>query len=757
MFRSKFSIWIILALILAACGTGPPQVTPTVAPTSTPNLTRIAELATRTPIVRLSDTPTLTMTILPTLIPSLTPTGTLTPTNTPTATATFTMTASPTVTASPTLTLTTSLTPTGTLTPTNTPSATPTLTHTPTPTATFTIMPSNTPTLTPIPSNTIPPSPTPLPLIDTATATIPPTFTPTFTPPPSVTPTLTFTPTNTFTPTATFTNTPNLVATENAERLQTRAAISDTPARSTFTPVRQSSPTSTLIPPTLDATPTFVTATANSGIIPTLEIEISVTLPPPVQIDFNVPPATSTTPPLTPSPFPQEQIPPTVQVQSRENIVVDAPVFSNSSTNALIFNVGSGNFVFNGEALSGDVRLFVVNPADPSSYAKTDNTGFLIFRPIGGGEGTVVTSPFTTGFTVNSAETNKNYISDLAWSPDGQRLAFIIQPAAGTDNVNAGVWFWDAGSNNSYVLLHDCPHDGYNSCALTNHPTSHWQSMDVEWSPNSNNVIITAWLPDEGRQAIFIAPMNFASSRPQAPLFERWENGQWLNDSQILVSGRAPDGRSLIAIYNTIINGIEVDIFDASANGLYIFDAVQRSDRQIFALGREEGSAGALRLYRITNGVATPLSGYIGEQMPQRVQWSANYSEAVLIINGQQFTVSTNTGAIWRPAISGSVQVGGNVSNSGQLQAPPPSGVVVNSRYSAGQQIQYIGDTPRNMRVQPSIAAARIDVVNLGEFVTILAGPYEADGYEWWQISNARNNRAWISTRSTSGFSFFSP
>jgi hypothetical protein len=670
---------------------------------------------------------------------------------TPLFTATHTATATFTISPSPTFTRTPTLTATGTLTPTHTPS------HTPSPTVTFTLTPTHTPSFTPIPSNTIPPTVTALVLVDTDTPTFTPTFTATFTPEPSVTPTLTPTPTLTLTPTATATHTPNLAATSNAQLLQTRAAVSDTPEQATFTPVRQASPTQTLIPPTLDVTPTFVTATPSGEIIPPSNIEIIVSLPPPSpQIDLNAPVATVTALPFTPTALPPEQIPPTVEVQARPDIVVEAPVFSNTSTSALIFDVGAGNFIFNGEIINGGVRLFAVNPADPSSYARTDTTGFLIFRPIGGSEGTITGSPFFANFTVDSAASNKNYVSDLAWSPNGQRLAFVIQPPAGTDTINTGVWFWDAGSNNSYVLLHDCPQDGYSSCELSNHPVGHWQSLDTEWSPNSNQVIITAWLPDEGRQGIFISQMNFASRRPEAPLFERWENGQWLNDARILVSGIAPDGRSLIAVYNTIIGGVEDVLFDASANGLYIFDAVQRPNGQIVALGRE-GGRGALRLYRIDNGVATPISDYVDEQFPQRVQWSTSYGEVVLTIDGRQYIMNTNSGIFWRAATGGSVQVGGGVSSTGQLLGPAPSGVIVNSRYTAGQQIQYIGEIPRNMRVQPSIAAAWVDVINPGEFVSVLAGPYEADGYEWWQVSNARNNRAWTSIRTVDGFSFFNP
>lgn len=741
MARLKIGIWLILVMMIAACSAGPPQVTPTVAPTNTPDLTRIAASATHTPTFVAQ----LVFTSTPTATNTLTPSPTVTSTLTPSPTATDTVTPS--------------ITPTGTLTPSHTPSLTPTPTNTATPTATFTLTPSPMPTFTAIPTATATATVTPLILVDTDTPTFTPTFTATFTPIPSITPSETPTPTQTFTATPSATNTPNFAATSNAEILQTRAAASDTPVPATFTPVREASPTNTLVVATQDVTPTFATVEPDTVITPpdiVIEFPTSDVQPSP-EFDENAVPATATFSSFTPTPFPIAQIPPTVAVTARPNIVVNAPVFSNSSTSAISFNVGAGNFIFNGEALSGDVRLFAVNPFDPSSYARTDSTGYLIFRPIGGGEGTVSTSPFYAGFTTDSAENNKNFVSELSWSPNGQRLAFVVQPPSGTDNINAGVWFWDAGSNNSYVLIHDCPNDGFNSCELSNHPVSHWQSMNVEWSPNSAQVIITAWLPDEGRQGIFISQMHFDSRRPEAPHFERWENGHWLNNQQILVSGIAPDGRSLIAIYNMVLGGVEDVLFDASANGLYIFDAVQRSNGQIVALGREGGRGGALRLYRIDNGAATPLSGTIGDSHPQRVQWSLGFGQVVLTINGGQYIVNTSNGTISQANVTGSVAVGGGITEEGQLLGPPPSGVVINSRYSAGQQVQYIGEIPRNMRVQPNTFAAWVDVINPNEFVTVLAGPYEANGYEWWEVSNARNNRAWTSTHTLDGFAFFSP
>ncbi len=161
-----------------------PTVTnsPTITGTITPTLTK-----TNTPTATASLTPSPTKTITPTSTASLTPS--LTKTNTPTATVSLTpsptRTNTPTVTVSltPSPTRTNTLTATASLTPsptrTNTPTATASLTPSPTrtntPTATASLTPSPTRTNTPTATASLTPSPTET-KTSTATATLIPTY-----------------------------------------------------------------------------------------------------------------------------------------------------------------------------------------------------------------------------------------------------------------------------------------------------------------------------------------------------------------------------------------------------------------------------------------------------------------------------------------------------------------------------------------------------------------------------------------------------
>ena len=81
-------------------------------------------------------------------------------------------------------------------------------------------------------------------------------------------------------------------------------------------------------------------------------------------------------------------------------------------------------------------------------------------------------APFFHGFSggFNSIEQNKNRIAELDWSADGRQFSFLIDPPRGTDNGNAGVWFWqpivDPTHGATYQIIRDCVTDGYSPCNL---------------------------------------------------------------------------------------------------------------------------------------------------------------------------------------------------------------------------------------------------------------------------------------------------
>jgi hypothetical protein len=467
----------------------------------------------------------------------------------------------------------------------------------------------------------------------------------------------------------------------------------------------------------------------------------------------NAPAATPTPQGFTPTPLPPDivqqgfltPLPPPPQV-----------VFNSGNINTFNFQVGPGQpFTFNGATVTGGVVRFASNPRFEGSFAYTDTLGNIRFAPPGGGEEIMGDSPFHQGYETSSAAANKNFVSDLGWAPNGQWFYFIVSPPPGTDSNDPGVWFWQpevTGSGRTFLLLRDC-YRGLGGCGLFNtQPWGEWRSIKAQFSPNSAYLLVTLELLSEGRQAIAVVPViqdpNFARNLPN---IVRYDSGRWLSDGRLLVSGRRPsDGRVVIAITDVGFSYEEI-IFDATGANLWVQDAVQRGDGTIVALGRECCPGGALRLYQISNGAATPLSDEIGGGTPSRIDWSAGNGEVTVTVGGAQYRVNATSGSIrlFREVLG--------TSDSGAPVLPDyPTTVIDGSRYTAGQQVQYIGTGNRNLRALPTTNSAVVDFVAPNEFVGIIAGPWQAEGYEWWYISNARSVRGWMAS-SSDGVSLLSP
>ena len=846
---------IVLTLILAGCGRGLPQVTPTVAPspTSTPGSTLVANVPSQTPIIRLTNTATLTapatltftptpeatdtptapatstaiisVTPRPTGTPSFTPTplppswtpsftptflppsatNTPRPTNTPTVTRTLTLTFTPSPTPLPTLTPFISATPsatytptvTATLTSTPTPSETPTATHTYTPgppappTLTFTPTVTNTPFPTLTPQSTLtftPPPPTDTVTLPPPTATftaLPPTET--FTqPPPTETstqpeptntpfitrttvptleptstptatdsvPTLFFTPTSaraTFTPAPPplSTNTPPQPSSTPTFDFTASAALQLTLIRQgqltqtalpSWTPVATNAPTRTLEPQ--DVTPNVITATPGGPAFPDNVNGITST----PQIVANLATPGTEFPTLVPTPT---TLPPEI-IQRGFPTPLPAPRYQPYSTTNLAtyrFSIQPGTtFAFNGAQVTGGFSQFAPNPAFPGSFAYVDLLGVLHFAPPGGSESPLNESPFFYGFDVPSLQENKNRVRDVGWSPNGQQYFFIVDPGdAAPDKQNAGVWFWQPNdlSGHTFEILVDClpEYEGFSCNLVQNRPAGYWQSLKAQWSPDSTRVLVTLRLPGENRQALtLVNAVTDNSYKINAPDFIRYDYGYFTPDGRVVVSGRDPDGRVVVALTDGNLANPQV-LLDASSANLWMRDAFMRPDGNIVAFGREGDANGPVRLYLIQNGGATALTGDIGTTAPVRIDVADDGRQAVVSVDGTQYTVNASTGS----AIATELRLEGYGPPGGfEGTSNYPAGVLPNSRYTPGQQVQMIDSGRRNVRNLPGTGTSVIDYVDPGEYVGILAGPYEADGFTWWYVNTARNQQGWF-------------
>src|SRR5690606_11917863 len=147
-----------------------------------------------------------------------------------------------------------------------------------------------------------------------------------------------------------------------------------------------------------------------------------------------------------------------------------------------------------GVSLLPDVTLFERNPVNPAQYAVTDASGLLYFTGLNGENAARVdTSPFSV-FIPQSREENNAFVADIAWSPDGQYLAFLIN---GDQLPADGVWFFAPGQFPPLQLLVDCPAQGHPGCSIVTSPSGPdvWESMELAWSPDSNALLVRTWIP----------------------------------------------------------------------------------------------------------------------------------------------------------------------------------------------------------------------------------------------------------------------
>ena len=727
LIRQALALLTLIGL-LSACNLRRPEVTLTLAliDTRTPDATDVKELPTDTKVATMSPTPASTGT--PRLSATIAPS--MTATDTPTATYTDT----------PSATSTNTSTATDTDKPPATDSPAPTDTDLPIATATLRPTSTDTPLPTDTPTETVQPTPTRI-VFETAT--------PTDTPPvslPQVVESATSTATSTEGPeslilaVSTLTPLPTLNQTEVAKLLATPLPRPTLPP--TWTAVPTLPPTKTIVASPESTAPVDVSASTIGPVI----VSDPIVMTPRTQLG-----APTSTPSPTATPFQ-----PTVAVRSDlltpavQSPISQPTTFDISGASAYQYDVGLGQiFTFENIQLQGGVRLFLQNPVDPSSFLRTDYKGMLRYKPIGvGQEGEMSYSPFHYGFSggIGSIDQNKNRIVELDWSADGTRFSFRIDPPPGTNNASAGVWFWQPATNletdPTYPIIRDCVREGYVPCDLVNRSGPwHWQTIGVQWSPirGDNTVLLTLYLPEEGRNALAIAE---AKRDPKyadnAPPFVRYDYGTWNPDGQsITVSGRRPDGRMIIGVVNRNLQSEQL-ILDGSARGLWLRDAVLHPNGQYVALGRPGGpGSGPVALY---DQYGDQLSDFIGGAAPEDVRWFPDRSAVVVTAQGQQYTVYADSGII---ANYTSLTSNPQFSAEAFAVAPVPDAVIVGSEYSPGEQLR-VTVPYLNIRQEPATSSGIVDALVTGDFVAIFAGPHENEGFRWWRVQTANGAFGWI-------------
>ncbi len=75
---------------------------------------------------------------------------------------------------------------------------------------------------------------------------------------------------------------------------------------------------------------------------------------------------------------------------------------------------------------------------------------------------------------------------------------------------------------------------------------------------------------------------------------------------------------------------------------------------------------------------------------------------------------------------------------------PPP-------QIEIGATVIVVGDRGINIRNNPGLETARVDIADPGETFRVIGGPQDANGLKWWQIQDASGISGWVAENDGTG------
>jgi len=500
-------------------------------------------------------------------------------------------------------------------------------------------------------------------------------------------------------------------------------------------------------PPTLDVTPTIFTAAPGTEVASIFTPTPALTTPQFATIQVTPLEALS-----TPSPFPT---PPTLEIINPT--LLPTPIPFDPSTRSFALSTINGAVSSSAFSLPGGAETFARNPVDPNRYATVDTRGllYLVNDYAGGGRERMVFAPFSAS-EPPSAELNNANVTQVAWSPNGVYLAYLIDTdyddIRDNDLYNDGVWYMEpqriTETDPTYQLLRDCPPEPSCSIVIRENEPYRYRSLSFEWNYQSNGILIRVQLPDEGREAFIVVsvPGQDPNVRPNV---NRYDYASWSQDgNSIIVSGRSADGQT-VAVGRVDRSGNLLDFTPAAQIGLgWIQNAVERPNGQVVMLGSTGGRGSPLALY---DASGRALTSTIGSAAPERVDWSPDRSAVLLVIpeDGiRRYYVAQVNGNVREitAEVAGALAVewvqGQPPASAPTPQTNPPT--PQSAPFTAGQQVTVVYPDGLNLRAEPSLTGEIVGGAFAGDAVTIIDGPRVGDGITWWFVQAANGVSGWI-------------